>query len=227
MLILALDTASKTISVALLRESEILCEFSLHSFSHHSENILPAIGSVLSYSGQRIEDVDLFAVTLGPGSFTGLRICASTIKGLTLSTGKPAVGLSTLEALAFNVMASDFVICPMLDARRNEVYTGLYRNGTSGRLELIEEEQVTDPRVFLRRQSREMLFLGDGAQAYREVIESCSRATPHFAPPHLQGIRASAVGLLGFQKFCQGETLDMLTFTPRYLRLSQAEVRAV
>lgn len=226
MLILALDTSSKAESVALMRGEEVLCECCLRLSSHHSESILPAIENVLDYAGERIGNIDLFAVTLGPGSFTGLRIGVSTIKGLALATGKPAVGVSTLEALAFNVLPSDLIICPMLDARRNEVYTGTYRTGNSGRLEAIEQEQVTDPREFLLRQSEEMLFLGDGAQAYGEVIKACSRAPSHFAPPHLQFIRASAVGILGAQRFHGGEALDLLGFTPRYLRLSQAEAKA-
>ncbi len=227
MLVLALDTSSTTESIALTRGEEVLCEFSIRDQSHHSESILPAIGSVLDYAGVTIAKIDLFAVTIGPGSFTGLRVGASTTKGLVLATGKPVVGVSTLEALAFNALPSEFVICPMLDARRKEVYTGTYRAGGTGKLERIEPEQVADPREFIIRQSEEMIFIGDGAQAYRETINEFSGAPVHFAPPHLHFVRASAVGIIGSRKYAGGAALDLIRFAPKYLRLSEAETRAV
>lgn len=225
MLILALDTSSKAASVALLKETDVLAECSIRSFTNHSEGLLPVIAKVLAAASLQIGDMDLFAVTIGPGSFTGLRIAASTVKGLALATGKPVSGVSTLEALAFNAAPSGRTICPFLDARRNEVYTALYK--FDDREEIIERAaaRTTDPAEFVRGLSEEIVFLGDGAQRYADLIKKECPVTSFFAPPHLQFIRASAVGILGRERYLKGSTMDVLTFTPRYHRLSQAEVQ--
>jgi tRNA threonylcarbamoyladenosine biosynthesis protein TsaB len=225
MLILAIDTSSRTGSVALLNDNRVMAEFSLRTDANHAVTILLSIQMVLDCCKSKVKDIGLIALTTGPGSFTGLRIGASTVKGLALPNSTPVAGISTLEALAYNAMPSRVDICPLLDAKKNEVYTALYRTGANGLPELKEFERLTEPRVFLSRLSENVLFLGDGAQKYADLIEESCPVKAYFAPEHLQFIRASAIGLLGIEKLNRGLTLDLLTFIPRYLRLSQAEVR--
>ena len=187
--------------------------------------LLPVIEDICRRAGVELEEVDLFACTVGPGSFTGLRIGLSTVKGFALATGKPAAGVSTLEALAFNVLHASMMICPMLDARKDQVYAALFRASRAGALEAVKEERLTDPASMLRDTEGDILFLGDGAQRYRALIRETLPERSFFASGHHQLIRAAAVGLLGERKYRNGDLLDLMSFTPRYLRASEAEVK--
>jgi len=224
MLILAIDSSSRTGSVALLRGNQVMAEFSIRTDANHAATILLSIQKVLDYCEAKVKDIGLIALTTGPGSFTGLRIGASTVKGLALPYSTPVAGISTLEALAYNAMPSRVDICPLLDAKKNEIYTAIYRTGANGLPELKEFERVTEPRGFISQLSDDVLFLGDGVQKYADLLEELCPVRAAFAPGHLQFIRASAVALLGMEKFNRRQTVDLLTFIPRYLRLSQAEV---
>ena len=225
MLTLAIDTSTKTGSVALLDSDSVLAECLINVGMNHSETLLPAIERILSVAGVEIVGVDLLALTVGPGSFTGLRIGASTVKGLALAADKPVVGVSAMDALALNVANSTITICPMLDAGKKEVYTALYMPGRRGIPEKIGREMVVDPEEFLKGIDEEVIFLGDGARNYFKLIKKILPDKSYFVLPHLQYIKASAVGFLGMNKFSEGETLDLMTFTPQYLRLSEAEVK--
>ncbi len=227
MLTLAVDTSTQSVSVALLNSDSVLAECLINVGINHSETLLPAIERILSVAGTEIAEVDLFALTVGPGSFTGLRVGAATIKGLALAADKPVVGVSSIDALALNVANSTITICPMLDARKKEVYTALYRPDGRGIPEKIVREMVVDPETFLKGIDEEAIFLGDGARNYSELIKGILPDRSYFALPHLQYIKASAVGLLGINKFIEGDILDIMTFTPQYLRLSEAEMKRV
>jgi tRNA threonylcarbamoyladenosine biosynthesis protein TsaB len=222
---LAIDTATKTAGVALLRDEVILVEYFFNLERNHSETVLPAVHEGLALAGVGIGAVDLFALTVGPGSFTGLRIGASTVKGLALTTGKPVVGVSTLEALAFNAVDFPGLVCPMLDARKGEVYAALYRAAAGGEFDVILGEAATTPAEILGRIDRETLFLGDGVAGHRDLIRGRLGERARFASPGSQGVRASSAALLGMKKFARGERLDVVSFVPRYLRRSEAEVR--
>ena len=150
MLTLAIDTSTKSASIALLRDSDILSEILVNLDVNHSVILLPALDDLLKLSRIEPDEIDLFACTIGPGSFTGLRVGASTVKGLALATGRPIAGVSTLEALAFNITGSEIPVCPMLDAKKDQVYTALYRTGRDYTLKKIESERVTDVRRFLQ-----------------------------------------------------------------------------
>ncbi len=225
MITLAIDTATKTAGVALLRDETVLVEYFFNLPVNHSETILPAVHQGLSVAGIALDGVDLYALTVGPGSFTGLRIGSSTVKGLALATGKPVVGVSTLEALAYNAVDYTGLICPMLDARKGEIYSALYRANGEGLFDAVMEECATTPGEFLDRIDGEALFLGDGLNEHAEWIRGRLAGRARFAPPNRQDIRASSVALLGRKKFGKGEGLDVVTFVPRYLRRSEAEVR--
>jgi tRNA threonylcarbamoyladenosine biosynthesis protein TsaB len=224
MLILAIDTSSRTGSVALLRDKRVMAEFSFRTDANQAATILLSIQRVLDWCESKVKDIGLIALTTGPGSFTGLRIGASTVKGLALPYNTPVAGISTLEALAYNAMPSRVDVCPLLDAKKNEVYTALYRTGENGLPEPKELERVTEPRGFISQLSEDVLFLGDGFQKYAELIEESCPVKAYSAPEHLQFIRASAIGILGIEKFSRGQTVNLLTFIPRYLRFSHAEV---
>ncbi len=225
MLTLALDTSSRTESIALLKDRNLLAELSVEVVSNHSESLLPSIKNLLDLTPYRLSDVDLFALTIGPGSFTGLRIGASTVKGLSLALGKPVAAVSTLEALAYNVMPSSLTACPFMDAKRNEVYTAVYRTAANGLPQAVYEEAVVNPEEFLKSLKEDTVFVGDGTKTYAGLIKALCPVRFFFAPPHLHLVRASAVGILGMERFKEGLKTDTMTFTPRYLRLSQAEVK--
>ena len=225
MITLAIDTATKTAGIALLRDETVLVEYFFNLSVNHSETVLPAIHQGLALTGIGIDEVDLFALTVGPGSFTGLRIGASTLKGLALATGKPVVGVSTLEALAYNAFECPALICPMLDARKAEVYAAIYRANGEGLFDAVMEEKATTPAEFLDAIDGEALFLGDGLREHAGFIRGRLQGRARFAPPNRQWVRASSVALLGVKRHGRGERLDVASFTPRYLRRSEAEIR--
>jgi tRNA threonylcarbamoyladenosine biosynthesis protein TsaB len=225
MLILALDTSTKSASIALLENSEILCEINMNLGVNHSLVVLPAIHYLCRISNIEIGKIGLFVCTIGPGLFTGLRIGVSTVKGLALAAGKPVVGVSTLDALACNLAGSEMLVCPMLDAKKNQVYTALYRVESENILEKKEHERITDVMDFLPNISDKTLFVGDGATKNTELIRASLPDKSFFASHDLQNVRAAKVGLLGEKKFYNGDVLNPITFTPRYLRSSEAEIK--
>jgi tRNA threonylcarbamoyladenosine biosynthesis protein TsaB len=225
MITLAIDTATRTAGVALLHDETVLVEYFFNVSVNHSETVLSAVHQGLALAGIGIDGVDLFALTVGPGSFTGLRIGASTVKGLALTTGKPVVGVSTLEALAYNAIECQALICPMLDARKGEVYAALYRANREGLFDVVLEEEVTTPGQFLDRIEGEPLFLGDGFIEHAERIRDRFQGRARFAPPNRQWVRASSAALIGMKRYGKGDRLDVATFVPRYLRRSEAEIR--
>ncbi len=223
MLILALDTSSKSGSIALVRDGEIIAEFLVNADINHSETVMPAISETLRVAKTGLEEVDCFALAMGPGAFTGLRIGAGIMKGLVLGTGKPVVGVSSLDALACNYPPNDSVscLCPMLDAKRDEVYAAVYESSGDG-WEKICGDMVTPPREFLEKVDfrNGCTFLGDGALRYETLIREALGGGCRVLPASLGHIRASSVGLLGMKEFSRGNFLDLLTFTPVYLRSS-------
>jgi len=224
---LAIDTSTKTASIALLADDVILYEATVNVGVNHSVVLLPAIDEMLRLTGQSLENIDLYACTTGPGSFTGLRIGAGTIKGFALAAAKPIAGVSTLDALSLNAASGPYPICPLLDARKGQVYTALYKPGAGGYTEKIGAEKVTSVDYVLKELGEidKIVFLGDGAQAYRDVIVGSLGNRAVFLSGAHQYIRASAVGLLGVMGCREGRTLDPVGFTPHYLRLSEAEMK--
>jgi tRNA threonylcarbamoyladenosine biosynthesis protein TsaB len=225
MLILAIDTSSKSASIALLRDDDILSEVFLNLDVNHSVVLLPALHHLLRLSRIEQNEIDLFACTIGPGSFTGLRVGASTIKGLALATGKPIAGVSSLEAIAFNIAGREIPVCPMLDARKGQVYTALYRTGRNYTLETMEAERVTDVRGFLQCIDEEVIFVGDGSVKYAGLIMEMLPGKCYFASGCHQHVRAAVVGVMGKKKYLEGDVLDSVTFAPVYIRASDAEMK--
>ncbi|MCX5838056.1 MAG: tRNA (adenosine(37)-N6)-threonylcarbamoyltransferase complex dimerization subunit type 1 TsaB [Deltaproteobacteria bacterium] len=226
MITLAMECATDTVGVALLKGEEIMADFYLGPGRHHAEVLLPVLEKLLLLTGITLEKIDLLACTAGPGSFTGVRIGVSTVKGLALATGRPIVSVSTLEALTMNAFPSPGLICPLLDARRDQVYAGLYRMGPDGFPEIVTPDRLTEIAQLMRDLPvGEVELIGDGALRYRDrILEARSgRCDPAGSGRHR--LHASAVGLIGIHRYSQGRGEDPLTFSPRYLRLSEAEAR--
>ncbi|MBI4196920.1 MAG: tRNA (adenosine(37)-N6)-threonylcarbamoyltransferase complex dimerization subunit type 1 TsaB [Deltaproteobacteria bacterium] len=229
--ILAVDTSTLTGSVALLFEEEkqlkTIGEITLSVSVVHSERLLPAIQRLLEEAGASLAEIDLFGVAHGPGSFTGLRIGMATVQGLSLSTGKPAVGVSSLETLAMNAVLHDGLVVPMFDARRGEVYSAVYKaNGARPRgLESVEPEVAVSPEKFLEllslRDEPTFLMIGRGAEVYRTVILERLGSRALFAPALLNIPRASHVGLLAWEGASENRPARENPLSPRYLRSAE------
>lgn len=219
---LAFDTSSQTVAVAILRENAILYDTIINIDLNHSEVLLPVINQACLQTGIKIADVDLFACTIGPGSFTGLRMGAGTLKGLMLATGKPAAGVSSLAALALNAGKSSKIICSVMDAGRGQVYVAYFRYNQESLLEQIGPDEVINPADIDPDSKQEVLFVGDGAIKYAEIISGTKINNIFIATQQQQYIRASSVALLGIEKFNRNEILDVETFVPVYLRSADA-----
>jgi len=222
---LAIDTSTKTASVALLHHSKVVIEIFTNLGTNHSAVLLPIVKNVCNISGIRVEEMDLYVCTIGPGSFTGIRTGVATIKGFALATGKPVVGVSTLDSLALNLAMSRICVCPMLDARKNHVYTALYRMKGDYFPDLIMQERTTDIADFLQCIDQEVVFLGDGAERYEGIISERLPGKACFTIGLHNSVRASVAGLLGENKFRNGEGMDPASLMPRYLRHSEAELK--
>jgi tRNA threonylcarbamoyladenosine biosynthesis protein TsaB len=208
-----------------MEDGEVLSDYLLNIPVTHSERLLGAIEFVLKEARCSIGDVDGWAISLGPGSFTGLRIGVSTVKGLAFATGKPVAGVSTLDALASQVSPTSYLICPILDARKKEVYTAFYRYEEGGVLGRQSDAQALRPQELVKTIKEQTIFLGDGVRTYRDFLLHSlpSLATFPAAPLHVP--HGAVVAKLGFELLKKGKHLNVSTFSPIYVRPSEAEVK--
>jgi tRNA threonylcarbamoyladenosine biosynthesis protein TsaB len=224
MITLAIECATDTVGLALLKGKEILTDLYLGPGRQRVEVLLPALEKLLLLTGTAMEQIDLLACTIGPGSFTGVRIGISTVKGLALAMGKPIVGISTLEALVMNALPSTGLICPMLDARRDQIYAGLYRMGPDGFPEIVLPDRLTDVVQLIRDlPTDEVDLIGDGAVRYRERLLESQIGRCDLDESRRHRLYASAIGLIGIHRYSQGRGENPLTFSPKYFRLFEAE----
>ena len=216
--ILAVDSSGNVCSAAALRDDRILAETYVDNTKTHSETLAPMADACLAAAGLSVGDVYLFACAIGPGSFTGLRIGAGLIKAFAHALGKPALGVNTLDALAFNVSGTDETVCPVIDARRGEVYTATYRSGEH----ITDYRAVALTKLLEELQGHKAVFTGDAVLKYAADIRA---ASPLFrvAHPGIALQRAGSVGLVAFQLYQQGARGDAYALEPFYLRESQAE----
>ena len=230
MLILAIDSSTPVAGVALVRDGNLVRESFINFRQTHSEMLMPLVDETLKGCELTVGDLDALAVTMGPGSFTGLRIGLAAVKGLSLAAGLPVVGVSTLAALAHNICFTDYLVCPLLNARRQEVYGGCYDNrGPYPRLIGAEvacpaEQLARSARELARQQGRPgIIMLGDGFAPYREIFATQLGEQLQVAPAHLMLPRASALGSLALVKAGRGEYQAVMAMRPHYIRLSEAE----
>jgi len=225
MKILGIDTSTSCSSIGFVDGESVVAEYLLDVPTTHSERLLDAIKHVLEQTGYAAGELDGWAVSLGPGSFTGLRIGISTIKGLAFATAKPVAGIPTLDALAFNVSPTPYLICPILDARKGEVYTSFYQYDEKGLLRRLSDFQALHPEDLAKRIERKTIFLGSGVKTYGEHLQKAVPALAYFVPDPLNLPRGSSVAKLGLERFRRNEALDLSSFTPVYVRASEAEIR--
>lgn len=225
MKILALDSSGLVASVALLENDNLVAEFTVNNKKTHSQTLLPMLDEVVNAAGIELDAVDAIAIAAGPGSFTGLRIGAATVKGLSLALDKPVVPVPTLEGLAYNFWGSDRLICPIMDARRKQVYTGIYRY-EDHRLMTVKDQMavgIEELLSMLNEMGEAVTFLGDGVPVFKDIIADKLTVPFSFAPAHLSRQRAGAVGALGVLYYKEGRTETAAEHKPDYLRVSQAE----
>ncbi len=224
MKILAIETATFTGSIAIADDSRgLIAEVRVNVRIAHAERLMPSVEWLLKTSGTGIHDLDAFAVSIGPGSFTGLRIGLSTVKGLSFATDKPVVPVPTLDAFAMTMPFCSYMICPMIDARKNEVYAALYR-WEDNMCRKIMHEAAVNPGELLHRIDEPVVVMGDGAETYREVIKEILGARAVFAPASRMSPCASTVAEAAFERLNRGLTADVAGLAPFYVRKSEAEI---
>ena len=229
MKILALDSSGLVASVAVLEDDNCIAEYTINYKKTHSQTLLPMLDEVSRMIELDLSSMDAIAVAAGPGSFTGLRIGSATAKGLGQALNKPLIGIPTVDGLAMNLYGTDKVICPLMDARRNQTYTGLYefvRKDNVYELAIIREqcavalEEIIDS---INSLGKEVIFLGDGVPVFKAQLEEKVTVPYSFAPASCNRQRAAAIGVLAFSYAKAGKMEKAEEHMPDYLRLSQAE----
>lgn len=222
--ILAVDTSGPVAGVAVLKDGEMAYEGAAVNRLTHSVNLMPMIEEAVNRSGLEVSEIDLYACVTGPGSFTGVRIGVSAVKGMAHGAGKPCVGVNALEALASGVCMTDALLCPIQDARAGQVYGAAFLPGMPPHRvldDMAEKLPVFIEKALEVAQGKKLLFVGDGVKTYRKAIEEQLGERALFAPAHMSYLRPSSVALLAHEH--QADAVDYLTLMPVYLRAPQAE----
>lgn len=232
MKILGLESSGLVAGVAVVEDDALVAEYTTNYKKTHSQTLLPMLEALRDMIELDLDTIDAIAIASGPGSFTGLRIGSATAKGLGLALGKPLVEVPTLEGLAWNLWGTDRVVCPMMDARRNQVYTAAYEFVPDGENFVLRSLIFQNPRDVgemtdeLTRLGRPVIFLGDGVPVYQEIIRERCGVPYAFAPPGCNRQQAQSVAALGAVYFRQGRYVTAAEHRPTYLRKSQAERNA-
>lgn len=225
MRVLAIDSSGLTATVAVVEDEQTIAEYTVNYKKTHSQTLLPMSDEVKKMIDLDLSSIDAVAVSGGPGSFTGLRIGSATAKGLGLALGKPLIHVPTVDALAYNVYGCGDLICPIMDARRKQVYTGIYRY-EDHRLVTVKDQMavgIEELLSMLNEMGETVTFLGDGVPVFKDIIADKLEVPFSFAPSHLSRQRAGAVGALGILYYKEGRTETAAEHKPDYLRVSQAE----
>lgn len=225
MLTLGIDTSTLVGSVGLIDENGLLGEYTLNIKRTHSERLMPAISCLLKDAGVVIDDLDLISVSQGPGSFTGVRIGVTTANSLAQAAKKPLVGVCSLDVLASNLLNVQGLVCPILDARKQEVYTALYQGDGKGCLNKVLDYRALGIEPLLeefKRYNDAVYFLGDGVKVYSQILETALGERYRVTPANLILPRGSTVAQLGLEKYRTGKSYQQIE--PLYLRKSEAEL---
>ena len=235
MRVLAIDSSGMTATVAVVEDTQTIAEYTVNFKKTHSQTLLPMIDTMGKMIELELKSIDAIAVAGGPGSFTGLRIGSATAKGLGLALEKPLIHVPTVDGLAYNLYGCQDIICPIMDARRKQVYTGMYTfarrelegsKGTELVLDVLEAQNASPIDELIERlniHGRPVVFLGDGVPVYQDVIKEKMRVPFSFAPASANRQRAAVVGALGIQYYKEGKFETAMEHQPDYLRVSQAE----
>lgn len=232
MKIIAMDTSGLVASVAIIEDQTLIGEYNVQYKKTHSQTLLPMLDELEKMVELDLESVDAIALAAGPGSFTGLRIGSATAKGLCFAMDVPVIEIPTLVGLACNLYGTDKLVCPLMDARRDQVYTGIYefvrKQGQSagyGLSCLLAQCAVSIEEIASKcnELGREIIFLGDGAAVFETRLSELMKVPYGFAPAHMNRQRAAAFGFLALEYYREGKTVGADEHVPVYLRLSQAE----
>jgi len=221
--ILGIETSTKTGSVAIVSEDGVVAQYSLNIEVTHSERLMSTIDRVLKDTGLAVHDLDGFSVAIGPGSFTGLRIGLSTVKGLALATGRPIAAVPTLQALAWNLPYCAYPVCTLLDARKNEVYASLYRFAGTALVQILPEAAMSIFRL-AGQISEKVVFTGEGSRIYRNGIQELFGERAVFAPHSAVLPSGAKVAEIGLDMIKSGRQAEPDRLTPLYIRRPEAEV---
>lgn len=225
MRILAIDSSSMVATVAITTDGILNAEYTINHKKTHSQTLLPMIAEIVKMIEIDMDSIDAVAITGGPGSYTGLRIGSATAKGIGLALNKPIINVPTMDALAYNLYSSQYVICPIMDARRGQVYTGIYKFEETEMItikpqcimmidELIKELDTIKESV---------MFLGDGVDVHKQLIDDIMDTKHYYAPASMNRHKASTLGTIAEIYYKNGKTETAKEHKPEYLRLSQAE----
>ncbi|MDO4804352.1 MAG: tRNA (adenosine(37)-N6)-threonylcarbamoyltransferase complex dimerization subunit type 1 TsaB [Lachnospiraceae bacterium] len=230
MKIIALDSSGLVASVAILEDDVLLAEYSVNYKKTHSQTLLPMLDEIANMIGLDKESVDAIAVAAGPGSFTGLRIGSATAKGLGLALGKPIIEVPTLAGMAYNLPYARGLVCPVMDARRQQVYNGIYRFEGKCMTTIIDQRAIAAADLIAELNDMDsaetnegVIFLGDGSYVVEPYAAESLTIPYSFAPPHLARQSAASVGALAMEMYRKGEFVPADAHAPIYLRKSQAE----
>jgi tRNA threonylcarbamoyladenosine biosynthesis protein TsaB len=225
MRVLALDTATEIGSIALVEEDTLLAEIRLRVEKTHSQHLWRTIRFLLAETGWGLEQIDLWAVSTGPGSFTGVRIGLATVKGLAWVTQKPAIGVSTLEVLAWSVTPTPYLICPILDARRQEVYFAFYRFAPEGSVLMVREPGHQRPLALVQEIREPAVFLGNGVRRYQELLKDHLGAWALLPEVWSHPRSGFALAAIAQKRFRMGKDQSARDVSPLYLRPADAVVK--
>jgi len=223
--VLALDSATNVAGVALVEDNRLIAEIFLNTNKTHSQRLLPIVAQILQETAIELCDLDGLSVTIGPGSFTGLRIGLSTVKGLALAIGLPLVGVPTLDVLARNGLGWSGLICPVLNARRQEVYTCLYR-ALGGEIRRLTGYMAVSPQALADLagvMEEPLLLMGDGVEVCRKTLCDRLGLKLHIADAALLFPRAAHAAFLGLERLAKGDSDNLHSLSPFYIRQSEAE----
>ena len=240
MKILAIDSSGLVATVALVEDDKLIAEYTIHHKKTHSQTLMPMLNEIKQMTELQLDTIDAIAVASGPGSFTGLRIGAATAKGLAMGLAKPIIEVPTLEGLAYQMYGVSALVCPIMDARRNQVYTGLYRfaessepaddvnalGGPQFHLEVLKESCACDIMKCIEVVNlfeQPVIFLGDGVPVFEALIREHATVPVYFAPAHRRLQSAASVGALAIEYAREGRFIEAKEHAPQYFRMSQAE----
>ena len=222
MLILSVDSSASPASVCLYEDGKTVADYYLNTGFTHSRTLMAMIESVLKISDKKPGDIDVYAVNNGPGSFTGVRIGVSAVKGMAFALDKPCIAVSTLESMAYNCLCNDCIVCACMDARRNQVYNALFRVENDKVTRICDDRAISVDELLngLSEYNEKIILVGDGAQL---VYDSAEQSNVILAAPNIRYQRASSTAIAALDKYNRGEVLSPAALMPTYLRLSQAE----
>ncbi|MBI5749420.1 MAG: tRNA (adenosine(37)-N6)-threonylcarbamoyltransferase complex dimerization subunit type 1 TsaB [Nitrospinae bacterium] len=238
MIILGIDTSTNQGSVAIAEGGSLLSESFLPLNSSYSKTLINSLDDLLKKCKIGINDIDGFAVSIGPGSFTGLRIGLSTCKGFNLATGKPIVPVGTLDAIVesyfsdsgffqssiFNLQSPILLLCPILDAKKGEVYASLYKY-EKGVIKKVEDDMAISPERLCEKINEPVIFFGDGIKSYGDFIRDKLNGLAYFYGDAQKNSVAASIALLGGKKIERGDIEDSTALKPKYIRRSEAEIK--